>query len=172
MIGFAQLRRWQPRARPVGLFLSRALPGGAALMTAIPAAALYAGATRPPPEPFNRSCCAVHDQTSRSLVIRQLLDSPGRDLVLVRHRADELPFLTLVANDAKIDEAEIVWAHDLGPANRRLFDHFPDRKVWRVEGVADTRAELALLPDAEGAAPPTVPVREPMRNQTSAAAAP
>jgi hypothetical protein len=157
MMGFGRLRHWQFRARPSGRFLSRALPMGAAVMTAVPAAALYAGTTGPPPEPFNRSCCAVHAQTPRAMVIRQLLESPGRDLVIVRHRLDEQPELTLVANEPDIDRAEIVWAHDLGEANQRLLDYYPDRKVWRVDGVADTKATLqSTAQRSQGSATPPV----------------
>ena len=111
-------------------------------MTLIPSAAVYAGAPRPEPEAFFRSCCAVHTQTPRSMILDQLQATPGKDLVLVRHRADEQPFMTLVANEPDIDGAEIIWAHDLGHANRRLLDYYPDRNVWRVGGMADTHAVL------------------------------
>jgi hypothetical protein len=149
MMGFGRLRRLQFRSRPGGLFLSRALPVGAALMTAVPAAALYAGTVRPTPEPFNRSCCAVHTQTPRSMVIRQLLEIPGRDLIIVRHGLDEPPGSTLVANEPTVDQAEIVWAHDLGAANQSLLDYYPDRKVWRVDGITDTEATLVSVLSAQ-----------------------
>lgn len=140
MKGFGRLRSWRFGLRPSGLLLSRSLPVGAAVMTALPAVALYAGSTKPTPEPFNRSCCAVHTQTPRSLVIEQLLESPGPDLVIVRHRLNDPTYLTLVANEANIDQAEIVWAHDLGSANQRLLDYYPNRKVWRLNGNAETKA--------------------------------
>ena len=142
MRGFHRLRHRQFGSRASGPFPARALPLAAAAMTAAPAAALYAGAPRPEPEAFFRSCCAVATQTPRSMIVDQLLATTGPDLVLVRHRPDEQPFLTLVANEPDIDRSPIVWAHDLGPANRRLFDHYPDRNVWRVDGIADTRAVL------------------------------
>nr|WP_294168615.1 hypothetical protein [uncultured Sphingomonas sp.] len=142
MKGLGRLREWRFRSRESGLFLSRALPCAAAAMTLIPSAAVYAGAPRPEPEAFFRSCCAVHTQTPRSMILDQLQATPGKDLVLVRHRADEQPFMTLVANEPDIDGAEIIWAHDLGHANRRLLDYYPDRNVWRVGGMADTHAVL------------------------------
>jgi hypothetical protein len=150
MLGFDRLRHLPSRWKASGLYLSRALPVGAAVLTAVPAVALYAGSSKPLPETFVRSCCIVHTQAPRQMVVQQLVDSPGRDLVIVRHRPDDPSSLTLVANEPDIDASEIVWAHDLGAANQRLFDRYPDRRVWRVNGTADTRATPYTPSPGEG----------------------
>jgi hypothetical protein len=142
MKGFGGLRRWRFRSREAGLFLSRALPIATAAMLVIPMIALYAGAPRTEPVHFFRTCCIVVSQTNRNRIIEQLRASPRRDLVLVRHRSDEQPFMTLVANEPDIDGSEIVWAHDRGGATQQLLAYYPDRNVWRVNGIADKRATL------------------------------
>jgi hypothetical protein len=140
MKGFAGLREWRFRSREAGLFLSRALPITAAALLVIPMGALYAGTPRTETvQPF-RTCCIVVTRSNRSLITDQLRATPGRDLVLVRHRPDEPPFMTLVANEPNIDGSEIIWAHDLGAATQRLLQAYPDRMVWRVDGFADRQA--------------------------------
>jgi hypothetical protein len=140
MRGFASLREWRSRSREAGLFLSRALPIAAAALLVIPMGALYAGAPRTETVHLFRTCCIVVTHSNRSLISDQLRATPGRDLVLVRHRPDEQPFMTLVANEPDIDASEIIWAHDLGAATQRLLQAYPDRIVWRVDGFADRQA--------------------------------
>ena len=136
MQGFARLRRLRFQGRPAGLFLARALPCIAAVFTLIPSAALYAGAQNAHPG----ALVSVASHTPRTMIIEQLSASPGRDLVLVRHRAGEPAWITMVANEPDIDNAEIVWAHDLGGGNRRLLAYFAGRKVWLVDSIGDTQA--------------------------------
>jgi hypothetical protein len=39
-----------------------------------------------------------------------------------------------VYNEAEIDQAKVVWARDMSPAeNQELFAYFKDRQVWVVD---------------------------------------
>ena len=144
MLGFSHLRRWRLRDRPSGLVVARLLACIATLLVLVPVLGLFANAPRPDPEPFARTCCATTTQTDRTQIIERLRAMPGRDLVIYRaDRRETRLWMTMVANDADIDAADIVWAHDLGSQNQRLLDYYPDRHVWLVEGFEPD--ELVLL---------------------------
>jgi hypothetical protein len=79
---------------------------------------------------------------------RRLRAVPGKDLVVMSRPGD------WINNAADLDAAPVVWARDLGPEeNRSLVECFPDRRVWRLDGVyppatgPDLRAETS---DQEG----------------------
>jgi hypothetical protein len=73
----------------------------------------------------------------RAAVQERLEHEPGRHLVLVRYERNHLAAVEWVYNAARIDEAKVVWAHDLDPAtNARLLDYYRGRCVWRLN--ADT----------------------------------
>lgn len=68
---------------------------------------------------------------AREDIARQLSDIPGKDLILVSYGQDHNSHEEWVYNRADIDNAEIVWARDLGPENnKQLFDYFKQRTVW------------------------------------------
>jgi uncharacterized protein (TIGR03437 family) len=66
--------------------------------------------------------------TPRSQVARQLEE--GKHVVLVRYSDRHSFHYGIVFNGANIDESRIVWAHDLGPANKELIQYYPDRGFW------------------------------------------
>jgi hypothetical protein len=69
---------------------------------------------------------------------------PGRQLVIVRYSANHDVFYEWVYNAADIDDAKVVWARDMGPAeNQELLDYFKDRQVFRLE--ADENPTKLLL---------------------------
>jgi hypothetical protein len=81
-----------------------------------------------------------------------LVQSEARDLVIVSYSDDSWPHHEWVYNGADIDGQDIVWARDMGEdKNRRLFQHFRDRKIWlmRVEALG-TLPKLALVHVPEG----------------------
>ena len=135
MMGLSALRGWQFRGRPSGLVLARLLPCIVALSVALPMLGLFAGKPDINPQSFIRPCCAILTDTPRSKIMQQLEASPGRDLVIYRaDPAEPRRWVTMVANEPDIDKSQVVWAHDLGPLNKRLLDYYPDRKVWIVNG--------------------------------------
>jgi hypothetical protein len=70
----------------------------------------------------------------REAVERTLQKIDGRHLVIVRRRPGYGLHDEWVYNGADIENAEIIWARDLGnAANARLFDHFRDRMLWLCE---------------------------------------
>ncbi len=134
MLGFGQLHKWRLSGRPSGAVLASLLPVIAVVSLAIPLVGLLAGAKGEEPY-FTRPCCAVLTETPRSRIEQQLLTSPGKDLVLYRFDPDrDFSGVNIVSNEPDIDRAPIIWAHDLGPANRKLLDYYPDRRVWLVDG--------------------------------------
>lgn len=71
--------------------------------------------------------------SKRAELTRQLDESPGRDLVVVRYPAD--PSGQWVYNQANIDDSEIVWAREISSQGRKaLIEHFNDRKIWLLDG--------------------------------------
>jgi hypothetical protein len=69
----------------------------------------------------------------RAEVVTRLEREHGRDLVFVRYIEGHAPHHNWVANGARIDDQEIVWARDLGQdRNRALIERYPDRTVWRL----------------------------------------
>lgn len=74
---------------------------------------------------------------ARAAVEYRLEDEPGRHLVLVRYQPGHMPNIGWVYNEARIDEAKVVWAHDLDPAtNARLLAYYAGRHVWRLDADA------------------------------------
>jgi hypothetical protein len=73
------------------------------------------------------------DPDGRIGVMRQLSETPGRQLVFVRygsfHALNEW-----ITNRAEIDQSRIVWALDLGmEENQSLRNYYHDRTAWLVE---------------------------------------
>jgi len=70
----------------------------------------------------------------RSEIERRLKSFPGKQLVVVRYALTHEPFEEWVYNDADIDDAKIVWALEMDPAeNQRLLAYFKDRAAWLLE---------------------------------------
>lgn len=71
-------------------------------------------------------------QTLRAVVARRLRNAPGKLLVFVHGAAPDQA--RWVWNEADIETARIVFAHDLSePENAKLRHHFQDRKVFLLE---------------------------------------
>src|SRR5262249_3164944 len=70
----------------------------------------------------------------RAQVVHNLLALPGRHVVFVGESPQRSPDDDWVHNPAQIDDARIIWAHDLGEKrNRELIDYFKDRTFWRLD---------------------------------------
>jgi hypothetical protein len=67
----------------------------------------------------------------RARVLESLERTGGRHLVIVHYEPNHYLHCEWVQNDADIDNADVVWARDMGEAgNRELVDYFRDRQVW------------------------------------------
>ena len=128
------LWRWQWHARPVGRFLTRAVPVICSLLFVLRAAAvplhLSPDADWPPTwynaKPTYSERVRLQDELDKLL---------GNQLVLVRYApgsSGESGY-AWVYNDAEIDQSKVVWAWDLGETqNRDLLGYFKGRQVWIV----------------------------------------
>lgn len=70
----------------------------------------------------------------RAAEAQRLIDSPGRDLVIVRYTKSHIPSHEWVYNDADIDGSEVVWARGISEeTDAELIQYFSDRKVWLLD---------------------------------------
>ena len=73
-------------------------------------------------------------ETERARIGALLTQYPGTHLAVVRYKENSQSEYDWVYNDAKIDDAKIIWARDAGPSqNKELINYYPERKVWLVE---------------------------------------
>ncbi|HEY6388530.1 MAG TPA: hypothetical protein VIX91_22860 [Candidatus Acidoferrum sp.] len=122
------LRTMKWKARPVGVALSRALVVLLVLSTSVSIA-------RRSCDPLWWTCTG---DPSRVAVIKQLMDTPGKHLVVVRYSDDHNIHDEWVYNGADIDGSKIIWARELDPEqNAKLFSYFKDRHIWLVEPDVD-----------------------------------
>jgi Flp pilus assembly pilin Flp len=123
--------RW--RAKPVGLFLVSAIPAIMVLMFALRACAPLLSLSRMPDFPLTW-CNDAPVETERARIGALLTQYPGTHLAVVRYKENSQSEYDWVYNDAKIDDAKIIWARDAGPSqNKELINYYPERKVWLVE---------------------------------------
>lgn len=70
----------------------------------------------------------------RPAIEESLLESSGHDLVVVRYAPDHIFYQEWVYNEPEIDQAEVVWARDLGPSETcRLIQYYERRNVWLLQ---------------------------------------
>ena len=73
------------------------------------------------------------DPEHRIAINRQLAQTPGKQLVLVRY-GPQHGFHQWIHNAADIDGSQIVWARDLGPIeNEKLLQYCDGRRIWLLE---------------------------------------
>jgi hypothetical protein len=112
------------KGRQVGVALSRALVVLLLLSTGVSIA-------RRSCDPLWWTCTG---DPSRVAVIKQLMDTPGKHLIVVRYSDDHNIHDEWVYNGADIDGSKIIWARELDPEqNDKLFSYFKDRHIWLVE---------------------------------------
>jgi hypothetical protein len=79
-------------------------------------------------------CCKVDGNLNKARIAHELEQIPGRHLVFVKTKTDEMNLLQWIYNAADIDAARIVWARDLGPErDAALAAYFRGRQVWMVD---------------------------------------
>ena len=75
-----------------------------------------------------------HPLDRRAAIEAELLRKSGRHVIFVRYAPMHSVDQEWVYNRARIDEASIVWASDLGDLeNRNLLSYFSGRTAWIVE---------------------------------------
>ena len=133
LVAMREMRKWQWRGKPVGLFLMRTIPITCLLMVVLRVGAtpLHLPLTPDwPPSWYN----STPVETGRARLLKELLRLPGEHLVIVHYNSPSKLKYDWVYNDADIDNAKVVWARDMGrPANKILTDYFSGRRVWLVE---------------------------------------
>lgn len=140
LIGLRELRRGE---RPVGALLAKAVP-----IAYVASSLFMIGALvhRGPSVLF-----AHH----RQAIMRELEQVGGRHLILVRYSERHLVHDEWVYNRADIEPSDVVWAREMsGPENRRLFEHFKERRKWLLLADEDPPR---LLPLSAGPSPPRPP---------------
>ena len=133
------VRTMRPCGRPVGLVLSWA--AFFLLMGDIGFSAL-----RHKCDPLQRHCDGL---PGREAIVERLSHTPGKHLLMVRYGEHHYVHEEWVYNGAQIDNAKILWARELEPAqNAKLFAYFKDRKTWLVEPDENT-PKLIPYPQAQ-----------------------
>lgn len=146
MRGFERLRPWQVAGRPVGIFLTRAMPTAAVVALALPIGLLIFGGASRSDRALQEACCAYDSRSVRYELAKRLVAIPGRDLVLLKNGPQNPVFADMAYNDPDIDGSEVVWAHRLGPEkDLKLQRHFADRRVWEFEWQPDTDPGYRLV---------------------------
>jgi len=133
-----RLRSQPGRGQPAGLFIARAVP-----LICLVMLALRVGVKPlhlPEPRRWLQGgapiwCGLAPTNLERAATLAELRQYPGRQLAVVRYGPDhDILYHEWVYNEAHIDQAKVVWARDMGPAqNKELIDYFRDRHVWLVE---------------------------------------
>jgi len=118
------LRTNKWKSRSLGVALSRALVVLLVLETGV-------NVGRRACDPMWWTCTG---DPSRVAVMKRLMDTPGKHLIVVRYSDDHNIHDEWVYNGADIDGSKIIWARELDEAqNAKLFAYFKDRQIWLVE---------------------------------------
>jgi hypothetical protein len=120
-----QMWHYRFRGRPIGPSLVRAIPVVACsvILLRLTSASLHLPIEPPWPQ----------GNLPRARISRELSQTPGQQLVLVRYSPNHHLDEEWVYNRADIDHSKIVWARDMGDArNQELLNYFKDRTVWLI----------------------------------------
>lgn len=139
MRGFEWLRAPGGRRQASRLFLARAMPVAAAAVLALPVVSYIFGAPALDGHSIQAVCCTGPYDPVRPALRKELLASPGQDLVFIKDGMHNPAEYELVNNEPDIDKAAVVWAHRLNPEkDERLQNYFAGRNVWEFEWLPDT----------------------------------
>jgi hypothetical protein len=131
------LRLWKSGRSPVGMALVRNLIAACAVMFGVRVIAEPLHLEPPKWDPGNWNLVwygPQHFGTERAQIEAQLEQQAGQQLVIVRYWGNHNPLDEWVYNGADIDDAKVVWARDMSPAdNLKLARYYGNRKVWLVE---------------------------------------
>lgn len=136
--GLRYLRTWRRNHGFPGRVLVRAVPLLACAMILLRVMAVITHTQIEPEWP--------RGNLDRARLLAQLRKLPGEHLVLVRYGDHHDVDHEWVWNEASIDDAKVVWAHEMGKEqNQELLQYFRSRHVWRING-DDSPPRLEALP--------------------------
>jgi hypothetical protein len=123
-----QLRAAGPAARAAGRFIPPLLAATLVLLYSMEAGgARYLTV-------YYSWCFPRPGLLERARIVRQLENSEGQHLVLVRYGPKHLPWHEWIYNRAAIDQAKVVWAREMDASRTgALLDYFRFRHVWLIE---------------------------------------
>jgi hypothetical protein len=130
------VRLFRPKGIAIGIALCRLAVLGLALETA------------------DRIATGTEDQgelggdrlPGRPAVLETLSGIRGKHLIVVRYSKSHIIFTDWVYNPADLEGSKVIWARELDDEqNRKLVEHFKDRRVWLLQ---PDRAGAPLLPYA------------------------
>jgi hypothetical protein len=143
LIAMRRIRAFEWRRKPTGVFLTRAVPVICLLLAVVHVAAGGAHFLECPQWPAGGSteptwCSPGPVNLDRTRILNRLASGRGRQLAIVRYeQGHDIFFHEWVYNGADIDNAKVIFARDMGPAqNQELLDYFKDRQAWLVEADA------------------------------------
>ena len=135
LIAMRNVRDWQVRGRPAGVFITRSVPFFclllAVLLTGADTLGWSAKVTRPSSGALTW-CSLTSSDEARAAMLAKLRQYPGQQLVFVRHdqASDNTPF-EQVYNRADLNTAKVIWADDMGPPeNEDLIRYFKGCHPW------------------------------------------
>jgi hypothetical protein len=89
--------------------------------------------------------------SDRAEIQRQLEETPGKHLVMVRYVDHHSVHEEWVYNGADLDGAKVLWGRDLEPRqNAKLFAYYKDRTIWLVEPGSDSVSLTEYRPGPVG----------------------
>jgi len=136
LVAMRTIRPWKWREKPVGRFVTRAVPSLCVILFAI---AIVVGSLLPTFkfEMLRASvlpswCWQSPPNPGREAALQKVKQYPGRQLVIVHYSPNHIGDNNeSVYNRANIESAKVVWAQDMGPKkNEELIRHFKNRRVW------------------------------------------
>ena len=131
------LRTFRLRGRPLGLALSWAV-------VCLLATEVTFSVRHHICDPLEWTC---QGDPSRAAIAETLSHTPGKHLIMVRYEEDHNLHDEWVYNGAEIDNAKVLWARELDPAqNAKLFAYFKDRQIWLVEPDTDNTELIPYQP--------------------------
>jgi len=125
------------RRRPALAAMVRLMPVVLLVSLAVRASPPGQRASTTAPGRYFSWCWPAPDSPERGAARRRFRETPGRHLVIVRYGPTPNFMNEMVYNEAGIDDANVVWARDLGEAaNERLVAYFQGRRVWLLDASA------------------------------------
>ncbi len=142
LIAMRHIRPWQWREKPVGRFITRAVPAICVLLFVLRAGASvthWPPVSKWPPGFTPTWCSTTPMNLNRAAVAAKIRQFPGRQLAIVHYSPHhDILYNEWVYNRADIDSAKVVWARDMGPEkNEELIKFFKNRHVWLVDADDD-----------------------------------